>query len=77
MKPTWLDKIKTKEDYELLVSTGYAWEFHSDLPDSWEECLEFKKKYDYYESVKGSNYKASLKLEGFEIEEEGFERSGN
>ena len=50
MKPTWLDKIKTKEDYELLVSTGYAWEFHSDLPMSWKECEEVIEKEKQRES---------------------------
>ena len=44
---TWRDTIKSKEDYAKLVSTGYAWEFHSDLPLSWEECekeLEVKEE---------------------------------
>ena len=73
MKNSWIDKIKTKEDYESLMSTGYMFEFHPDIPDSWQKCLDFKKKYDYYESVKNSNYAASLKIS----EEDGFERSSN
>lgn len=76
MKPTWLDKIKTQEDFDSVVSTGMAYVWFKDLPFSWSECLEFKKKYEYYNSVKNDNYQASLQIKDFE-EESGFERSYN
>lgn len=40
MKKKWQDVVKSKEDYDKLVSTGYGWVFHEDLPLSWEECLK-------------------------------------
>lgn len=40
MKKKWQDVVKTKADYDKLVSTGYGWEFHPSLPLSWEDCLK-------------------------------------
>lgn len=60
----WWDRIKTKEDYVALVSTGMAWEVEESLPLTWSECEDFLKKKEYYDSVKVDNYKASCKLEG-------------
>ena len=77
MKPTmkWWEDIQDEDTYDKLVSTGLAWEWYSDLPLTWQGCLEFKKKYDYFESVKNSNYEASLKIS--EEEEEKYVKSGN
>lgn len=76
----YFELVITEEDYRKFIGSGMAYEWEINCPSSWKEhcgMVDFRKKYDYYESVKGSNYKASLKLEGFEIEEEGFERSSN
>lgn len=40
MKKKWQDVVKSKEDYDKLVSTGYGWVFHEDLPLSWKDCLK-------------------------------------
>lgn len=40
MKRKWQNVIKSKEDYDKLVSTGYAWEFWMELPASWQECYK-------------------------------------
>jgi hypothetical protein len=76
MKPTWLDKIKTQEDFDNVVATGMAYVWFKDLPFSWDQCIDFKKKHNYYDSVKNDNYQASLRIKDFE-EESGFVKSEN
>lgn len=34
----WQSYIKTKEDYDSAVSTGYAWVLMPDLPLDWTEA---------------------------------------
>lgn len=36
----YFELIKTKENYDLLVSTGLAWEVEPNCPSSWKEHLE-------------------------------------
>lgn len=43
IKPWW-HTVRTKEYYDMLVASGYAWEFHSDIPFSWEECKDKLKE---------------------------------
>lgn len=46
---SWVGNITTREQYNVLVSTGMAWVLFSDLPLTWEECLkvlEEKEKQD-------------------------------
>lgn len=76
----YFESVKTIKEYLAFYDSGMLFELEPNAPMSWDEhlkMLEFKKKKDYYDAVKGSNYKASLKLEGFEMEGEGFERSSN
>ena len=61
--------VQTKEDYYYFLSTGMAFELEVNFPATWEDHLkavDLKKKRDYYDRVKADNYKASLKLEGFD-----------
>lgn len=58
----WWEDIQDEETYNKLVGTGLAWEWYESLPLTWKECLDFKKKHEYYEANKESNYTASLKI---------------
>lgn len=59
--------VQTKEDYYYFLSTGMAFELEVNFPTTWEEHLkavDFKKKQEYCERTRASNYEASSKLEG-------------
>lgn len=43
----YFDTIKTKEDYDKLISTGMAWEVFPILPNSFEEGQEFYKEWKW------------------------------
>lgn len=61
----YFEVVKTEEDYKKFKATGMAYEFEYWFPSTWKEhceMVDFKKKYDYYEANKESNYKASLKI---------------
>lgn len=58
----WIEDIQDEETYNKLVGTGYAWVWYENLPLTWQGCVEFKKKHDWYEANKESNYKASMKI---------------
>lgn len=76
MKKRWQDVVKTKEDYDKLVSTGYGWVFHEDLPISWGHCLKELEEKNLNEMVikvissswcsQCSVLKTSLEREGIE-----------
>ena len=40
----WMKDLRTKEEYDLLLSTGLAHEYYNDLPFSWEECVKIKEE---------------------------------
>lgn len=59
--------VQTKEDYYYFLSTGMAFEVEPNFPSSWQEHLtmvDFKKKQEYIENTRASNYEASSRLEG-------------
>ena len=39
----YFELVKTREDYDKLVSSGMAWEVEPDCPSSWCEHLEMVK----------------------------------
>lgn len=47
----YFEFVKTKEDYDKLVSTGYGWEFHPSLPLSWEDCLKEMEEKNLNETI--------------------------
>ena len=66
MTKPWWHCIKDKESYDMIVSTGLAWELHEDLPLTWEEASqklkellsamkEVRKKRNGNQSVKEKN----------------------
>ena len=70
----WKLDIVSQEHFTKLQQTGKLHCLYPECPLSWAECKDFKKKYDYYEANKESNYAASLKITE---EEEKHVRSSN
>lgn len=61
--------VQTEEDFYYFLSTGMLYELEANAPSTWGEHLkmvDFKKKKEYCERTRSDNYKASLKLEGFD-----------
>ena len=44
MTKPWWHYIKDKKSYDMIVSTGLAWELHEDLPLTWEEASQKLKE---------------------------------
>jgi len=52
----WQDYIKTEKDYKALKESGMMFEFHPNIPLSWEECLkELQREEGEKEYVKSYN----------------------
>ena len=62
--------VRDKEYYDILVGSGFAYEFYPDLPQSWSEAqkeiLAYQAKVEYCRKTRNSNFEASCRLEGIE-----------
>ena len=59
--------VKTQEEFYYFLSTGMLYELEPLAPSTWGEHLEmvdFKKKQEYIENTRASNYEGSSRLEG-------------
>lgn len=58
--------VQTQEDYYYFLSTGMLYELEPLAPSTWGEHLkmvDFKKKKEYCERTRVSNYEASCRLD--------------